>query len=366
VHAFASDPKRGIFILVFLALVIGASLLLFAWRAPRVGLGGAFGLLSRESALLVNNVLLVVAAAAVLLGTLYPLFHEVLGYGKLSVGLPWFEISFPLAMVPAVLVMGVGPLLRWKEDQPSALARRLRLAFATSIGIAVLVPLAMGGWSNWVALGIFLAAWVATTSCVNLAQRVAQTRASGTEPASAVLRRLPRGYWGMLIAHLGVCVFIVGVTLVRGYETQKDVRMTPGDTVAVGGYQFRLDGLRDVHGPNYEATRGIFSVVRDGRTVTTLTPEKRFFTVQQMPVTDAAIDSGVTRDLYVSLGEPLQDGAWTVRVQYKPFVDWIWGGAFLMALGGLIAVTDRRYRLARREQSVSLSAAAEPAAQGAR
>jgi len=156
------------------------------------------------------------------------------------------------------------------------------------------------------------------------------------------------------------------VTLVRGYEAQKDVRMTAGDTVAVGGYQFRLEGLKDVHGPNYEATRGIFSVTRDGRPVATLYPEKRFFTVQQMPITDAAIDSGVTRDLYVSLGEPLPDGAWTVRVQYKPFVDWIWGGAFLMALGGLIAVTDRRYRLAQRERNVSVSAGSEPAAQGAR
>jgi len=366
VHAFATDPKRGIFILAFLALVIGASLLLFAWRAPKVGLGGAFGLLSRESALLVNNVLLVVAAAAVLLGTLYPLFHEVLGYGKLSVGLPWFEVTFPIAMVPAVLVMGIGPLLRWKEDQPSAMARRLRWAFAASIVIAVLVPVAMGGWSNWVAVGVFLAAWVATTTCVNLARRVEQARASGVESASAAIRRLPRGYWGMLVAHLGVCVFIIGVTLVRGYEAQKDVRMTPGDTVAVAGYQFRLEGLKDVHGPNYEATRGIFNVTRGGRPVATLYPEKRFFTVQQMPVTDAAIDSGVTRDLYVSLGEPLQDGAWTVRVQYKPFVDWIWGGAFLMALGGLIAVTDRRYRLARREWNASVSAGAEPAAQGAR
>src|SRR5262249_21344368 len=163
---------------------------------------------SRESALLVNNVLLVVAAAAVLLGTLYPLFHEVLGYGKLSVGLPWFEVSFPLAMVPAVLVMGIGPLLRWKEDQPSALARRLTWAVAASVGIAVLVPVAMGGWSNWVALGIFLASWVATTSGVNFTQRVAQARASNSEPLSTVLRRLPRGYWGMMIAHLGVCVFI--------------------------------------------------------------------------------------------------------------------------------------------------------------
>ena len=192
-----------------------------------------------------------------------------------------------------------------------------------------------------------------------------QLRASTGVALSTTLRRLPRGYWGMLVAHFGVAVFIVGVTLVRGYEIEKDVRMNPGDTVSAGGYQFRLEGLKKLQGPNYDATRGVISVTRNERPVATLHPEKRFFTVQQMPMTEAAIDTGLTRDLYVSLGEPLADGAWVVRVYYKPFVSWIWGGAFLMALGGIIAVTDRRYRLARRDARAPATGAATPVAQAA-
>jgi len=349
VHAFATDPKRGIFILAFLALVIGAALALFAWRAPKVGLGGAFALISRESALLVNNVLLFVAAAAVLLGTLYPLFLDALGLGKISVGPPYFESVFVPLMAPAVFLMGIAPFARWKQDQPLDLARRLKWALAVAIASALLLPFTLGLWTPLLALGILLAVWVAVAGVVNVRERVLQLRASTSVPVSTALRRLPRGYWGMLVAHFGVAVFIVGVTLVRGYEVEKDVRMGPGDTVAVGGYQFRLDGLKRIQGPNYDATRGVISVTRDERPVATLHPEKRFFTVQQMPMTEAAIDTGLTRDLYVSLGEPLQDGAWVVRVYYKPFVTWIWGGAFLMALGGIIAVTDRRYRLARRD-----------------
>jgi cytochrome c-type biogenesis protein CcmF len=364
VHAFATDPKRGIFILVFLTLVIGASLLLFAWRAPKVGLGGAFALASRESALLVNNVLLVVAAAAVLLGTLYPLFLDALGLGKISVGPPYFESVFVPLMTPAVFLMGIAPFTRWKQDQPLALALRLKWAFAVAVATALLLPLTLGRWTPLLSLGVLLAVWVAAAGLANLRQRVTQLHASTGASAGTALRRLARGYWGMLVAHFGVAVFIIGVTLVRGYEVEKDVRMNPGDTVTAGGYQFRLEGLKQVQGPNYDATRGIVSVTKNERPVTTLYPEKRFFTVQQMPMTEAAIDSGLTRDLYVSLGEPLADGAWIVRVYYKPLVDWIWGGAFLMALGGIIAVTDRRYRLARRHERSLAAGAPSTVAQG--
>ncbi len=364
VHAFATDPKRGIFILVFLTLVIGASLLLFAWRAPKVGLGGAFALVSRESALLVNNVLLVVAAAAVLLGTLYPLFLDALGLGKISVGPPYFESVFVPLMTPAVFLMGIAPFTRWKQDQPLALALRLKWAFAVAVATALLLPLTLGRWTPLLSLGVLLAVWVVAAGLANLRQRVTQLHASTGASAGTALRRLARGYWGMLVAHFGVAVFIIGVTLVRGYEVEKDVRMNPGDTVTAGGYQFRLEGLKQVQGPNYDATRGIVSVTKNERPVTTLYPEKRFFTVQQMPMTEAAIDSGLTRDLYVSLGEPLADGAWIVRVYYKPFVDWIWGGAFLMALGGIIAVTDRRYRLARRHERSLAAGAPSTVAQG--
>ncbi len=346
VHAFATDPERGSFILAFLAVVIGGSLALFAWRAPKVGLGGGFALVSRESMLLVNNVLLLAAAGAVLLGTLYPLFLDALGMGKISVGTPWFEIMFPVCMVPAVFLMGVGPLARWKQAELPDLAVRLKWAFGAAVASAVLLPLVMGKWTPLVALGLLLAVWVIAAGFVNLRERLVQLKATG-QSFGARLGSLPRGYWGMLLAHFGVGVFIVGVTLVRGFETEKDVRMQVGDTVAIGGYTFRLAGLDQVRGPNYESTRGHVEVTRNGRDVALLHPEKRFYPVQQMPMTEAAIDSGFTRDLYVSLGEPVGDGAWVVRVYHKPFVDWIWGGAFLMALGGVIAVSDRRYRISK-------------------
>ena len=366
VHAFATDPRRGVFILAFLAIVIGSSLALFAWRAPKVGLGGAFGLVSRESALLVNNVLLLVAAAAVLLGTLYPLLLDALGLGKISVGPPYFEAVFVPLMTPAVFLMGIGPLARWKQDAPLDLLLRLKWAFGVAVATAILLPLSLWRWTPLLGLGVLLAIWVIAAGFLNLRERLTQLRASTRLAAGQALRQLPRGYWGMLLAHFGVGIFIIGVTLVRGYEVEKDVRMNVGDTVTAGGYQFRLDGLREVKGPNYEATRGVFSVTKGTRAGTTLNPEKRFYNVQQMPMTIAAIDTGLTRDLYVSLGEPLPGGAWVVRVYHKPFVDWIWGGAFLMALGGVIALTDRRYRLARRAPALGAEPVAAAAAEGAR
>ncbi|MCW5622518.1 MAG: c-type cytochrome biogenesis protein CcmF, partial [Burkholderiales bacterium] len=353
VHAFATDPARGIFILAFLVIVIGASLVLFAWRAPRVGVGGKFELISRESMLLANNVLLLVAAAAVLLGTLYPLFLDALGLGKLSVGPPYFDAVFVPLMAPALFLMGIGPIARWKAARLPELAMRLRWAFAVAVVCAVLLPYTMGKWTPLIALGLLLAVWIIAAGFVNLRERLAQLKAAGTASLGARLRSLPRGYWGMLLAHLGVGVFVVGVTMVRGYETEKDVRMMVGDTVEVGGYTFRLEGLDRIQGPNYESTRGHVAVFDNGREITRLHPEKRFYTVQQMPMTEADMDSGFTRDLYVSLGEPVGDGAWVVRVYHKPFVDWIWGGCFLMAIGGMVAVSDRRYRLARKRQEAA-------------
>jgi len=351
VHAFATDPARGIFILAFLAVVVGASLLLFAWRAPSVGLGGRFELMSRESMLLTNNVLLLVAAGAVLLGTLYPLFLDALDLGKLSVGPPYFEAVFVPLMVPALFLMGIGPIARWKQAKLPELAVRLRWAFATAVLCSILLPYTMGKWTPMIALGLLLATWIVAASFVNLRDRLAQLKAGGIVSLRARLRSLPRGYWGMLLAHLGVAVFIVGVTMVRGYETEKDVRMKVGDTVEVGGYVFRLEGLDRIQGANYESTRGHVSASKNGRQVALLHPEKRFYPVQQMPMTEADMDSGITRDLYVSLGEPVGDGSWVVRVYHKPFIDWIWVGCFLMAIGGIVAVSDRRYRLARQQQS---------------
>ncbi len=350
VHAFATDPARGVFILGFLVFVVGTSLALFAWRSPRVGLGGQFKLVSRESALLSNNVLLMVAAASVLLGTLYPLFLDALGLGKISVGPPYFDAVFVPLMVPAMFLMGVGPMARWKQASLPDLATRLKWAFALAVLSAAVLPLMMGKWTPMIALGLLLAVWIVASSAVNLRERVTQLAAGGGGHPAAYLKKLPRGYYGMLLAHTGVAVFIVGVTMVNGYETEKDVRMTPGSTVSIGGYSIRLDGFEDIEGPNYSGVRGLLTVFKDGRQRDVMHPEKRFYNVQQMPMTEAAIDTGFTRDLYVSLGEPVDGGAWIVRVYHKPFVDWIWGGAFLMALGGILAVSDRRYRLARAEQ----------------
>ena len=351
VHAFATDPRRGVFILAFLVVVIGGSLALFAWRAPRVGLGGSFEPVSRESMLLTNNVFLVVAAGSVLLGTLYPLFLDVLGLGKISVGPPYFEAVFVPLMTPALFLMGVGPITRWKQAGAAELAHKLRWALAVSVVSAVLVPLAAGGWSfsQWhplVSFGLALAFWIFFSALVNLRERIARLPGS----LFARLAAQPGGYFGMLVAHLGVAVFIVGVTVVKGYEVERDVRMAVGDTVSVGGYTFRFDGAQNAKGPNYRASRGTVRVSRDGKEFAVLRPEKRTYNVSNMPMTEADIDTGLFGDLYVSLGEPVDGGAWSVRIYYKPFVTWIWGGCAIMALGGLLALADRRYRMAARRE----------------
>ncbi len=345
VHAFATDPARGVFILSFLVLVIGGSLALFAWRAGRVGLGGAFELVSRESFLLANNVLLLVAAGSVLLGTLYPLFLDALGLGKISVGPPYFETVFVPLMAPAVFLMGIGPLARWKEAKLPDLAVRLRWAAAVSLVSALLVPALAGDWSLGAAFGLALGFWVLAASAAGLYERSGGFGAG----LAARLHAQPRGYYGMLLAHCGVAVLIIGVTLVRGFEVERDLRMAVNDSVTVGAYTFRFAGVEKARGPNYVAERGTFEVAREGSRPTLLHPEKRTYLAQPSnPMTEAAIATGIAGDLYVTLGEPLEGGAWLVRIYLKPFVTWIWAGAFLMALGGLLALSDRRYRLAAR------------------
>ena len=365
VHAFATDPKRGVFILAFLVIVIGGSLLLFAWRAPKVGLGGKFELLSRESLLLANNLLLVVAAGSVLLGTLYPLFIDALGLGKLSVGPPYFNSVFVPLMTPAIFLMGVGPLARWKQASLPELAVRLRWAFMVSIVTALVMPLVIGEWKLMVSFGLLLAFWVIASGIVGLRQRLLTSGQQGS--LWQKLSGQTRSCYGMHLAHLGIAVFIIGVTLVKGYENEKDVRMEIGDTVEVGGYTFRFNGAREVPGPNYRAARGDVELIRNGEKIRVLHPEKRTYSASGMAMTEAAIDTGLLRDLYVSLGEPLENGAWVVRVYYKPFVDWIWFGCILMALGGILAVSDRRYRLpqAKRKQNETAATKTTKAAMGA-
>ena len=334
VHAFATDPTRGAFILVFLVLVVGGSLALYALRAPRVGFGGNFAPVSRESMLLANNVFLAAAMAAVLLGTLYPLFLDVLGAGKISVGPPYFDAVFYPLMVPAILLMAIGPLASWKRAALPDLWARLEGPGAASLCAAVLVPLAMGRWTPGVAFGVFLGAWVAAATLAQLVQRLRLSRSNSA------------AYYGMTLAHLGVATFILGVTLVKGYESERDLRMAVGDSATVGGYVFRFAGTREAPGPNYAAMQATIEVMRAGspRVVVTLYPEKRVYRASGQTLTEAAIDPGIARDLYVSLGEPAGDGSWAVRLYHKPFVGWIWGGCVLMALGGGISLRDRRYR----------------------
>lgn len=345
VHAFATDPERGLFILAFLIIVIGLSFLLFAWRAPTVGLGGNFSLISRESMLLVNNVLLVVAMGAVLLGTLYPLFLDALNAGKISVGPPYFDAVFGPLMLPCVFLMGVGPLARWKDADPKALARELAWCLVAAIVAGAAIPLLMGEFGHWVFLGCTSAMFVFFAVIQTFRHQIRN------QPGNvfARLMRQPRAFWGMQFAHIGVAVFIIGVALVKGYQSERDVRMYEGETVTVAGYTFTFNGVETVRGPNYTADRGDFTLSVNGRELQHLYPEKRkYYSSNSMPMTESAIRHSITGDVYVSLGTPTNDGGWVVRAYYKPYVTWIWWGCIIMAAAGLWAASDRRYR--RRKQ----------------
>jgi cytochrome c-type biogenesis protein CcmF len=329
VHAFAVDPKRGVFILGLFAVTIGGALALYAWRTSRLAPGGAFEPVSRETLLLANNVLLAAAMGSVFIGTMYPLLLDAVGGGKISVGPPYFEAVFAPLMAPALFLMGVGPLARWKRASVPELAVLLRWALAASLAVGLLLPFAFGQWHALVGFSLALAIWIVATGLMTLRRSLRQSRA----------------HYGMVLAHIGVAAFVVGVSLVKGYDAERDAKMRPGDTVELNGYVFKLDGVRSVEGPNYRAAQARMTVTREGKTVAVMRPERRIYTVQEQTMTEAAINPGLTRDLYVSLGDPLEGGAWLVKVQVKPFIDWIWGGCLLMALGGLLAASDRRYRL---------------------
>ncbi|MBU3581594.1 heme lyase CcmF/NrfE family subunit [Polynucleobacter sp. AP-Capit-er-40B-B4] len=332
VHAFATDPRRGIFILIFLSLVVGSSLVLYAWRAPKSSMGGKFNLSSRETFILLGNVFLVVSAGSVLLGTLYPLLIDALHLGKISVGPPYFNSVFVPIMVPLLVLMGIGPWASWKQSNLISIIKRLWLAGAVALVAGVAIPLIMGQFTWLAGMGFMLAFWVIASGCMQIVRQ-----AKAGKPT--------RSFIGMQVAHLGIAVFVIGVTMVGAYQEEKDVRMSAGDTVTVGGYQIQLQGVNSARGPNYQAMRGTFLLSKDGGSQTSLYPEKRSYFSSTMPMTEAAIDAGLTRDIYVSLGEELGDKSWAVRVYYKPFVDWIWGGCLLMALGGVLAMSDKRYRM---------------------
>ncbi|MCE9659142.1 MAG: heme lyase CcmF/NrfE family subunit [Burkholderiales bacterium] len=360
VHAFATDPRRGLFILAFLVVVIGASLTLYAWRAPSVGLGARFALLSRETLLLGNNVLLVVACGAVLLGTLYPLALDALGMGKISVGPPYFDTVFVPLLTPLVFLMGVGPLARWKEAELPDLASRLKWAAGVAVVAALATAWLKGNVGIVGVVGLLMAFWIIASVATDLVERL---RPAGGLRSSVLhrARQIPRAIAGMQLAHLGVAVFILGVTLVKTGEVERDVKMQVGETTTIGDLVFTFRGVREVPGPNYRALQGRIDVTENGKPVVTLHPEKRIYPATQSTMTEADIDAGLTRDLYVSLGEAVEGGAWIVRVYVKPFVDWIWGGCLIMALGGLLAASDRRYRARVRSPAAATTSVARAA-----
>lgn len=347
VHAFATDPTRGVFILIFLVIVIGGSLLLYAWRAPTLQSFGRFSLLSRESLLLANNVLLVVACGSVLLGTLYPLAVDAMGLGNISVGPPYFNTVFVPIMLPLVFLIGVGPLVAWRRAEPKQLMSRLQGVFLVSVALAAIIVVFWVGIEHYVlGLTVFLALWVVGSALQGIYDRI-RRRGGGL----AAFGALPRSYYGMQLAHIGIAVFMIGAGVVSTFDIERNLRMEPGDEVEVAGYHYRFEGVRAVSGPNYEAAEGLFVVSRGGDFVAELRPQKRVYTVRQQTMTQVAFDPGFLRDVFAALGEPLGGGAWSVRIHHKPMVRWIWFGAWLMALGGILAATDRRYRRVSGRQS---------------
>lgn len=339
VHAFATDPSRGLFILIFLFIVIGSSLLLYAWRAPTIRSFIRFDLVSRETALLLNNVVFAVLCFAVLIGTLYPLIIDAFFAKKISVGPPYFDLIFSIIGIPLIILLGIGTGLRWKRDTLSREIRPKIVLGVVATVIGVLTPLAMQGYSWFAALGISLGIWVILTSL-----HVLWTRTRRGNRLHNLISS-PRSILGMTLAHFGVGVFIIGVTMVNGFSIEKDIRLAPGERFKLAGYEIEFEGVRDTTGPNYASRMGAFKIIVDGTVHTVLHPEKRTYLVQREPMTEAAIDAGFTRDLFIALGEPLgTQGAWAVRVYLKPFIRWIWLGAILMGLGGLLAATDKRYR----------------------
>ena len=333
VHAFASDPSRGMFILAFMVLVIGGSLLLFAVRGHKVRSRVNNALWSRESLLLGNNVLLIAAMLVVLLGTLLPLVHKQLGLGSISIGEPFFNTMFTWLMAPFALLLGIGPLVRWGRDRPRKLKTLLIIAFVTTLVLSLLLPwLFEDRIVAMTVVGLAMACWIFVLAMSEAYLRVSR----GT--------KLTASYWGMVSGHVGLAVTIVGIAFSQNYSVERDVRMKAGDSVSIHDYQFTFREVKDITGPNYRGGVAIIGVTRDGKPEATLHAEKRFYNSTSSMMTEAAIDGGFTRDLYAALGEELDNGAWAVRLYYKPFIRWIWAGGLLMALGGLFCLFDPRYR----------------------
>jgi len=347
VHAFASDPSRGLFILAFLGICVGGSLALFAWRGPSLRTRGGFDIVSRESFLLANNALLLVAAALILIGTLYPLFLDALNMGKISVGPPYFNAVFLIPSIPLLFLLAVGMHAAWKKGRLEDVKRPLVVLLAVSIALGLIIPpVAYGSFHVTTVIGLAAGIWVILSSLYEPWQRL------------RLKQSLSRGVLGMTIAHIGVGIFAIGVTVTQTYRVEKDIALKPGESATLQGYTFEFRSTRPVSGPNYDAIESELVVTRDGRPVTTLHPQKRTYRVQTMPMTESGIHVKWNRDLFVAMGDNLGAGAWSMRLQYKPMVRYIWLGALVMAFGGIVAITDRRYRRRR------VTAADEAAAPG--
>lgn len=333
VHAFASDPSRGLFILAFMVLVIGGSLLVFAIRGHKVRSRVNNALWSRESMLLGNNVILTAAMLVVLLGTLLPLVHKQIGLGTISIGEPFFNTMFIALMVPFALLLGIGPLVRWGRDRPAAIKKMLIIATVMTLILSFALPMLMEDRVEALTVvGLMMAIWIAILAFAEMKVRISKKI------------KLTPSYWGMVCAHLGLAVTIVGIAFSQNYSIERDVKMKPGDNIAIHGYTFTFNGVHEADGPNYQGVIGSISVTKNDKVVSILMPEKRFYSVSRAVMTEAAIDGGITRDLYAALGEEVDKNTWTMRLYYKPFVRWIWSGGVLMAIGALFCLFDPRYR----------------------
>ncbi|MFA0511005.1 MULTISPECIES: heme lyase CcmF/NrfE family subunit [unclassified Vibrio] len=341
VHAFASDPARGMFILGFLVFVIGGSLLLFAIKGASVRVRGNFDLVSRENALLGNNILLIAALVVVLVGTLLPLVHKQLGLGSVSIGAPFFDMLFFWLIIPFSFLLGIGPLIRWKRDNLSKLVKPMLISGALSLGLsALMVALLADRFSGTAFAGWVMAFWIIFMHGFELHER-----ATHRHTFLKGLTKLPRSHWAMMCGHIGLAVTVIGIAMVQNYSIERDVRLAPGESYQLEEYSFLFTGVRDKDGPNYDGYIADFEITKEGKYINTLHAEKRFYTTAKSMMTEAAIDRGVTRDLYIAMGERLDDNkSWAVRIYYKPFVRWIWAGSLIMSIGGAIAISDRRYR----------------------
>ncbi|MCQ8877859.1 heme lyase CcmF/NrfE family subunit [Pseudoalteromonas shioyasakiensis] len=353
VHAFATDPDRGLFILAFLAVVVGGALTLYAFRVAQVRSEGRYKLVSREVALWLNNIFLVVATFVVLLGTLLPMVHKEMGLGSISIGEPFFNKMFAIILVPFAILMGIGPLLRWKQNKWGFLQNKMLFCAIVSIAVTsawlfssydVVAPLTL--------LATTLAVWIVVTTGVDL-----YVKATIQTSFSQGLKRLDLSYWAMVLGHVGIAFIIAGVTLTSAYSVERDVSMKPGEVVQLNQYQYRFEGVNTIRGANYSGHAGEVSVLKNDKLETILHAEKRRYDIGMQFMTEAAIDAGFTRDLYLALGEQLSNGGWSLRIYHKPFVRWMWIGGMLVSLAGFLILGDKRYRSnKKREQTAAQEA----------